>query len=151
MYEACINSKKSWRSNEGMVSQEMNYKKANVFDRVWDESSQGSMTCPQCKGFLTIVQFEPIYDTENAYTPYRTVVECSTCSFRMVTESFTVLGSIKEYTSEYVDIGSWGPSGSRVLSRFKHTLNPDLLAELKKTQELVEFLIVNEHVIQVIG
>jgi hypothetical protein len=109
------------------------------------------MICPQCKGMLTIVQIEPIYDTENAYTPYRTVVECASCSFRMVTESFTILGSIKEYDAEYADIGSWGPSGSRMLSRFKHTLSPDLLAELKKSQELVEFLIVNEHVVQVIG
>jgi hypothetical protein len=100
---------------------------------------------------LTIVQIEPIYDTENAYTPYRTVVECASCSFRMVTESFTILGSIKDYDAEYADIGSWGPSGSRVLSHFKHTLSTDLLAELKKSQELVEFLIVNEHVVQVIG
>ena len=129
----------------------MTYKKANIFDKVWDESASGTMICPQCKGFLTIVQIEPIYDTENAYTPYRTVVECATCSFRMVTESFTILGGIKDYTAEYVDIGSWGPSGSRVLSRFKHTISPELLADLKKTQELVEFLIVNEHVVQVIG
>jgi hypothetical protein len=141
----------SWRSIEGMEYREMNYKKANIFDNVYNESSSGTMTCPQCKGFLTVVQIEPIYDTDNADTPYRTVVECSTCSFRMVTESFTILGSIKDYTAEYVDIGSWGPSGSRVLSRFKHTINPDLLEELKKSQELVEFLIVNEHVVQVIG
>jgi len=129
----------------------MNTNKAHIFNSIWNDTTQGTMICPQCKGMLTIVQIEPIYDTDNAYTPYRTVVECASCSFRMVTESFTVLGSIKEYDAENVDIGSWGPSGSRVLSRFKHTLSPDILAELKKTQELVEFLIVNEHVVQVIG
>lgn len=109
------------------------------------------MTCPQCKGFLTIVQVEPINDPENAYTPYRTVVECSSCSFRMSTESFTILGGIRDFNAEYVEIGSWGPSGSRVLSRFKHSISPSLLGELKKSQELVEFLVVNHHVVQVIG
>lgn len=129
----------------------MNTNKAHIFNSVWNESTSGTMICPQCKGMLTIVQIEPIYDTDNAYTPYRTVVECASCSFRMVTESFTILGSIKEYDAEYAEIGSWGPSGSRILSRFKHTLSPDLLEDLKKSQELVEFLIVNEHVVQVIG
>lgn len=69
----------------------------------------------------------------------------------MVTESFTILGGVKDFDDEYVEIGSWGPSGSRVLSRFKHAISASLLGELKKTQELVEFLIVNEHVVQVIG
>lgn len=69
----------------------------------------------------------------------------------MVTESFTLLGSIKDFDSEYVEIGSWGPTGSRIHSRFKHSISNTLLSELKKTQELVEFLVVNEHVVQVIG
>jgi hypothetical protein len=129
----------------------MSYNKTDVSDDIWGLQGQRSMTCPQCKGFLTIVQVEPIYEVDNAYTPYRTVVECSTCSFRMVTESYTILGSIKDFDNEYVEIGSWGPSGSRVLSRFKHTISSPLLTELKKSQELVEFLVVNEHVVQVIG
>ena len=136
---------------EGMESGEMSYKKTSVAEDIWRQSSQRSMTCPQCKGFLTVVQVEPIYDTDNAYTPYRTIVECSSCSFRMVTESFTILGGIKDFDNEYVEIGSWGPSGSRVLSRFKHSISSNLLDELKKSQELVEFLVVNEHVVQVIG
>jgi len=134
-----------------MEYREMTYKKVNIFNNVWNEPPTATMICPQCKGALTIVQIDPIYDSENSYTPYRTVVECSSCSFRMVTESFTILGSIKEYNNDYVEIGSWGPSGSRMLSRFKHTISPELLAELKKSQELVEFLVVNEHVVQVIG
>jgi hypothetical protein len=134
-----------------MESREMSYKKTSVAEDIWGQTAQRSMVCPQCKGFLTVVQVEPIYDTDNAYTPYRTVVECSTCSFRMVTESFTLLGGIKDFDNEYVEIGSWGPSGSRVLSRFKHSISSNLLNELKKSQELVEFLVVNEHVVQVIG
>jgi len=129
----------------------MSYKKTTIAEDIWGQSGQRSMVCPQCKGFLTVVQVEPIYEDDNAYTPYRTIVECASCSFRMVTESFTVLGSIKSYDDEYVEIGSWGPSGSRVASRFKHSISTNLLSELKKSQELVEFLVVNEHVVQVIG
>ncbi|MBN1861380.1 MAG: hypothetical protein JW840_07970 [Candidatus Thermoplasmatota archaeon] len=136
---------------EGMELGEMRYKKTNVAEDIWRQTTSRSMTCPQCKGFLTVVQVEPIYDPDNAYTPYRTIVECSTCSFRMVTESFTILGGIKDFDTEFVEIGSWGPSGCRVLSRFKHSISATLLSELKKSQELVEFLIVNEHVVQVIG
>ena len=130
---------------------EMSFKKTTVAEDIWEHTGKRNMTCPQCKGFLTVVQYEPIYDPENAYTPYRTVVECASCSFRMVTESFTILGGIKDFDNEYVEIGSWGPSGSRVLSRFKHSISAALLSELKKTQELVEFLVVNQHVVQVIG
>ena len=129
----------------------MSYKKTSVAEDIWGQTTQRSMICPQCKGFLYVVQVEPIYDTDNAYTPYRTVVECSSCSFRMVTESFTILGGVKDFDNEYVEIGSWGPSGSRVLSRFKHSISVNLLSELKKSQELVEFLVVNDHVVQVIG
>jgi hypothetical protein len=149
MEEACIIIR--LEKQEGMEPGEMSYKKTTVAEDIWQQTSQRSMTCPQCKGFLTVVQVEPIYDPDNAYTPYRTVVECSTCSFRMVTESFTILGGVKDFDNEYVEIGSWGPSGSRILSRFKHSISFNLLTELKKSQELVEFLIVNEHVVQVIG
>ncbi len=134
-----------------MESGEMSFKKTSVAEDIWGQNTQRSMTCPHCQGFLYVVQVEPIYGTDHEYTPYRTVVECSTCSFRMVTESFTILGGVKDFNNEYVEIGSWGPSGSRVLSRFKHTISDNLLNELKKSQELVEFLVVNEHVVQVIG
>jgi len=130
---------------------EMTYKKTTVAEDIWIQTTSRSMTCPHCEGFLTIVLVEPIDDPNNAYTPYRTIVECSTCSFRMVTESFTILGGVKDFNAEFMEIGSWGPSGSRVLSRFKHSISSGLLTKLKKSQELVEFLIVNEHVVQVIG
>lgn len=115
------------------------------------EPGAPALRCPQCHGNLTIIQLEPIYDEDNAYTPYRTVVECGSCSYKLITESYTILGGIKNFDSQYVEIGSWGPSGSRILSRFKYSVNADLLRDLKKTQELVEFLILNEEVVQVIG
>jgi len=49
------------------------------------------------------------------------------------------------------DFGSWSPSGSRVMSHYEHVLNYDFLKKLKESGELVEFLIVNEHAVQVVG
>lgn len=134
-----------------MESPAMAMKKTTIAEDIWGHSNQRQMVCPRCNGFLTVVQIEPLSETETGYTPYRTVIECSSCNYRVVTESFTILGSIKDFTNEEVEIGSWGPSGSRVLSRFHHTISPTLLQELQKSQELVEFLIVNQHVVQVIG
>jgi len=108
---------------------EMSFKKnMDVLKDIWDKTG-GSMICPQCKGTLTMVQIEPISDTENPYIPYKTVIECASCP----------------------EIASWSPSGSRVLSKYEHILNYNLLQELKKSGELVEFLIVNKQVVQVIG
>ena len=129
----------------------MSFKKnMDVLKDIWDKTG-GSMICPQCKGTLTMVQIEPICDTENPYVPYKTVIECSSCSFTITTESFTILGSIKDFDSHNIEIASWSPSGSRVLSKYEHILNYNLLKELKKSAELVEFLIVNKQVVQVIG
>jgi len=129
----------------------MNFKKnMDVLKNIWDKTD-GSMICPQCKRALTMVQIEPISDNENPYVTYKTVIECSSCSFRLTTESFTILGSIKDFGSHNVEIASWSPSGSRVLSKYEHILRYDLLQELKKSAELVEFLIVNKQVVQVIG
>ncbi len=134
-----------------MEFEEMSFKKnMDVLKDIWDKTG-GSMICPQCKGTLTMVQIEPICDTENPYVPYKTVIECSSCSFTITTESFTILGSIKDFDSHNIEIASWSPSGSRVLSKYEHILNYNLLKELKKSAELVEFLIVNKQVVQVIG
>jgi len=121
-----------------------------VLKDIWDKTG-GTMICPQCRGLLTMVQVEPIYDTGNPYVPYKTIIECASCSFKLTTESFTILGSIKDFGSHEIEIASWSPSGSRVLSKYEHILNYDSLQKLKKTGELVEFLIVNKQVVQVIG
>ena len=98
-----------------------------------------------------MVQIEPIYDSDTAYTPYKTVIECNSCNFRLITESFTVLGSVKSFDAHHVEIASWSPSGSRDISQYEHVLNYDLLKNLHESGELVEFLIVNKQVVQVIG
>ncbi len=130
---------------------EMSYKNdVNIVSDLWS-SGERSMRCPQCKGALTMVLGEPIDDTDGMYTPYRTVIECTSCSFRTTAESFTILGGVRDFDSHWVEIASWSPSGSRVISKFDHILNYDLLKNLKKSGELVEFLILNDHAVQVIG
>ena len=128
-----------------------NKKNMEILANIWNKTGNKSMICPQCKGKLVLVQVEPISDAENAYVPYRTVIECTSCSFKMETESFTILGSVKDFDVTNIEIGSWSPSGSRVLSHYEHILNYDLLKKLKNSGELVEFLVVNKQVIQVIG
>jgi len=129
----------------------MNYKNnIEILASIW-EKNKGKPTCPRCHGSLTMIQVEPIYDAENAYTPYRTIIECTSCDFKLETESFTILGSIKEYNDQYIEIGSWSPSGSRVLSKYKHALQYDLLKTLRQSGELVEFLVVDKQVVEVIG
>ena len=120
---------------------------------VVDPQTPGShaLRCPLCQTVLTIVQLEPIYTLDSPFIPYRTVIECPSCSYRNITESYTILGGIKNVDGQYVEIGSWGPTGSRVLSKYKYTVKPEVLKDLKKTQELVEFLILNDQVVQVIG
>jgi len=131
----------------------MGYNKKNteILACIWDKAGDKPMICPQCEGRLILVQVEPIPDAENAYIPYDTVIECTSCLFKIRAESFAILGSIKDFDVKHVEIGSWSPSGSRVLSRYEHILDYGLLKKLKESGELVEFLVVNNQVVQVIG
>lgn len=132
---------------------EMKYNKKNmeILANIWDRNGGKVLVCPQCKSKMIIVQVEPIQDIENAYTPYDTIIECTNCDFKIQAESFSILGCIKDFDLKYVEIASWSPSGSRVISRYEHILDYDLLKRLKESSELKEFLIVNKQVIQVIG
>lgn len=131
----------------------MGYKKKDmeILANIWNKTGDKSMICPQCEGKLILVQVEPIPDAENAYIPYDTIIECTSCPFKIRAESFTILGSVKDFDVKNVEIGSWSPSGSRVLSYYEHVLDYDLLKKLKESGELVEFLVVNKQVVQVIG
>ena len=128
-----------------------NKKDLEVVAGVWDKTGEKAMICPQCGKKMVLIQVEPIQDAENAYIPYDTIIECTSCDWKIRAESFTILGSIKTFDSHHVEIGSWSPSGSRVLSKYEHILNYDLLKKLKASGELVEFLVVNKQVVQVIG
>lgn len=130
----------------------MSFKKnLKILESIWGKNKGETMICPQCQGSLTLIQSEPLYNRDGLYLQYKTIIECDSCSFNLTTESFTILGSVKNFDSHHMEIGSWSPSGSRVISRYEHILNYDLLKELEKTGELVEFLVVNNQVVQVIG
>jgi DNA-directed RNA polymerase subunit RPC12/RpoP len=133
------------------VNKGYNKKDMEILAGIWDKTHNNSMKCPECGGKMVLIQVEPINDAYNAYIPYDTIIECTHCDFKIRAESFTILGSIKEFDTHNVEIGSWSPSGSRVLSKYEHILDYELLKNLKKSGELVEFLIVNNQAIQVIG
>jgi len=120
-----------------------------ILTRAWDTTSEKPMKCPKCGKHMIIIQVEPVYDSENAYVPYDTIIECTSCSSKIRAESFTLLGGVKNFDLNHVEIGSWSPSGSRVLSNYEHILDYDLLKELKESRKLVEFLVVNEHIVEV--
>jgi len=123
----------------------------DILSEIWDQSTDKQLICPQCGHKMIIVQLEPIQDTENPYIPYDTVIECINCDFKIRAESFSILGSVKNFDLKNIEIASWSPSGSRVISRYEHILDYDLLKKLKENAELKEFLVVNKQVIQVIG
>lgn len=131
----------------------MGYNKTSmeVFSSLWDASNEHAMRCPKCGGTLIVLQAEPVEDFENPYVSYETIVECMSCPFQTKAESFTIIGSVKDFDVNQIEIGGWSPSGSRVLSKYEHLIDYDTLKELKKTGELVEFLVVDDHVIQIIG
>lgn len=123
----------------------------NIVASIWGKNGDEPLKCPQCGGKMVLIQVDPIQDAQNAYVPYDTIIECNSCSFKIRAVSFSILGSIKDFDMRTVEIGSWSPSGSRVVSKYEHLLDYELLKKLKETGELVEFLVVNNQVIQVIG
>jgi hypothetical protein len=128
-----------------------NKKHVDIVAGIWDKSGDRNMVCPQCGGKMVMIQIEPIDNFENMYMTYDTVIECTKCNFQVKTESFTILGSVKNFDLKYIEIASWAPSGSRNISNYEHVLDFELLKKLKQSGELKEFLIVNRFVVQVIG
>ena len=122
-----------------------------TISKLWINNNKKGLKCPHCKSNLILIQVDPIDDWDNPYQSYNTVVECTSCSFQTRSTSYTILGSLNDYSVDHVTIDGWSPSGSRVETTFEHILDYDLLKELKKSHEMVEFLIIDDHVIQVVG
>jgi hypothetical protein len=124
----------------------------DILADIWDASrNQEIIKCPQCGKNLILIQMEPFLNFKNDYITYNTVIECNNCSFNIMAESFTILGSVIKFDSHNIQIGSWIPSGSRVLSDYQHILDYRLLKNIKESGKLVEFLIVDNQVVQIIG
>lgn len=133
------------------MSKGYNKKNMEVVAGLWDRSGNNSMKCPECKSKMIMIQVEPINDSNNPYVPYDSIIECTKCGYNIRAESFTILGSVKNFDLKNIEIASWGPSGSRVISNYEHVLDYEELKKLKGSTELKEFLVVNKQVIQVIG
>ena len=133
------------------MSSKYNKEDMEVVAGIWDKTGERAMICPKCGSKMVLIQVEPTQDIDNAYIPYDTIIECTSCEFKIRAESFTILGSVKDFDLKNIEIGSWSPSGSRVLSKYEHILDYELLKKLKDSGELVEFLVVNKQVVQVIG
>lgn len=131
----------------------MTYHKKNmdIVANLWNRNSENSMVCPKCDSKMIMIQLEPIQDYLNPYLAYDTIIECTKCEYEIRTESFTILGSVRSFDLKEIEIASWSPSGSRVISHYEHFLDYNLLKKLKESGDLKEFLVVNKQVIQIIG
>jgi len=129
----------------------MEYKKrdANIVSEAWKESNQ-FMSCPKCGSDMIISQINPKSSSNDDYISFDTIIECSSCSFKLRSDSFKVLGGVKDFDLKKISIGSWTDSGSRTSLNYEHVLDYDVLKKLKESGELAEFLIVNNHVVEVV-
>jgi hypothetical protein len=132
------------------VAPSYNKKDMDIIAGLWD-INRDSLVCPKCGGKMIMIQLDPINDYSNPYISYDSIIECTSCDNKIRAESFTILGSVKNFDLKEIEIASWSPSGSRVISHYEHVLDYDLLKKLKESRELKEFLVVNKQVIQVIG
>ncbi|HEC81429.1 MAG TPA: hypothetical protein ENI42_03260 [Thermoplasmatales archaeon] len=126
-------------------------KEIDVLRDIWNKDNKRFMVCPRCGGSLTVIQLNPVYKPGRTVVYYKTVIECDKCSFNIRVESCTVYGAVRSFNDEEVEISSWSSTGSRTTSVFRHSLDRKLLEELRSTGELVEFLIVDDQVVVVIG
>jgi len=133
------------------LSKGYNKKNMEIVAGLWNRNSADSMKCPKCGSKMILIQTDPISDSFNPYVAYDSIIECTKCGFNISAESFTILGSVKNFDLKNIEIASWGPSGSRVISNYEHVLDYDELKRLKESSELKEFLVVNKQVIQIIG
>ncbi len=121
-----------------------------VLESIWDPI-QHKAKCPKCSSNLTIIQAEPLNQQDSLHTTYKTIIECDYCDFTVITHSYTILGCVNDYDHHNITIAGWTDTGSREVNTYEHLLDYGLLKSLKKTGELVEFLIVNDHAVQIIG
>ncbi len=125
--------------------------KNELMSELWDHVTNHSLTCPECGGHLIIMQLDPQDDLNNPYTPYKSVLECMNCSFQTEATSFTILGCVQSFDLHHLTIAGWSPSGSRVETTYEHILDYDHIKQLENTEDIVEFLIVDDHIVQIIS
>ena len=126
-----------------------NKKNADILSEAWDENTR-SLICPKCGSEMNISEINPKSGLDDDFISFDTIIECNNCSFKLRTESLKILGGVKDFDLKKISIGSWSNSGNRVCSDFEHVLDYNMLKKLKESGELVEFLVVNNHVVDII-
>jgi hypothetical protein len=126
-----------------------NREDADILSEAWNENNQ-YMICPKCGKDMNISQINPIYGSDDDHLSFDTIIECISCSFKLRSKSFKILGGVKDFDFKKISIGSWSNSGNRTSSDYEHVLDYNMLKKLKESGELVEFLIVNNHVVEII-
>jgi len=134
---------------EVLIKMEYNKRDAGIVSEAWKESNH-YMNCPKCGSDMIISQINPMSSSDDNFISFDTIIECSSCSFKLRSKSFKVLGGVKDFDLKKISIGSWTDSGSRTSLDYEHVLDYDILKKLKDTGELAEFLIVNNHVVEVV-
>lgn len=124
--------------------------KTEIVKGLWDNVSDHKLTCPQCGGHLVVMQLEPKEDMQNPYIAYESILECMNCSFQTKATSFTILGCVESFDLHHLTITGWSPSGSRVQTTYEHILDYNQIKKMESSSELAEFLIVDDHVVQII-
>lgn len=133
-----------------MVNMEYDSTKSRIIAGIWDSSEGNEMSCPHCGGDLIITKITPIEDWLNPFQSYDTLIECSNCPFQTRATSFTMLGSVNDFDVKNITIGGWSPTGSRVVTELEHLIDYNQLKDLKSTDKLVEFLVIDNHVVKVL-
>jgi hypothetical protein len=124
--------------------------KSKIVSDLWDSEVVEGMKCPDCGGDLLLGKTEPIEDWDTPYHPYETKIHCSICTFETETKSFTLSGCVKDFDMKNITIGGWSDTGSRVVSEFEHTIDFKHLKELRDNDKIVEFLVVDNHIVKIL-
>lgn len=123
-------------------------KKSRIIAGILDTSENNEMTCPHCGGDLNITRLQPIEDWSKPFQSFDTIIECSNCFFETRASSCKLTGSVTDFDFKNITISSWSPSGSRVTTELEHLMDYEELKELKTGNKLVEFLVVDDHVVK---
>lgn len=121
-----------------------------IIPDLWDSSQKTTMKCPHCDQELHVESIDEIDSFNTPFIPYETILKCSSCTFESTSQSYALRGSIQDFDLHNITITGWSPSGSRVVSKLDHVMDFSLLKTLQKSEEIVEFLVVDNQVVRCI-
>lgn len=124
--------------------------KAKLIPTIWEKNKKDELKCPHCNHDLKITSIDTVDEYETPFTQYQTVLSCSSCPFKTDSLSYAVSGSIQKFDLDSITISGWAPSGSRTVSKLKHFMDYDKLKDLSESDDLFDFLVIDDHVVKII-